>query len=217
MAQEFCGQQKLKVYQDVSADVSALMLKGLHRESDADLLAAAVQRDAEAFGRLIAKYHGLVFRVVWRATNGNIESEDIAQEAFLKLWNNPGQLREAGALKSWLARVAHNMAMDWFRNRPKGAALEEIEVADGRPSVEDNMHRDWVSNRVSAAVQALPERQKLALTLVHFEHFTQPDAAVAMELSLDALESLLARAKRALKEILANDRQELLESLQDRD
>ncbi len=201
----------------MNADLSALALQGLHPENDADLLAASARRDAAAFGRLVAKYHGLVFRVVWRITNGNVESEDIAQEAFLKLWNNPAQLREAGALKGWLARVAHNLAMDWFRHRGSGASLDDVEVADQRPSAEDNLSRDWVTRRIDVAVATLPERQKLALTLVHFEHFSQPDAAAVMELSVDALESLLARARRSLKEKLADDRQELLASLQDKE
>ena len=201
----------------MNADATVLSLKGLHLESDADLLAAAARRDATAFGKLVAKYHGLVFRVVWRITNGNVESEDIAQEAFLKLWNNPGQLREAGALKGWLVRVAHNLAMDWFRHRPASADADQVDVEDQRPSAEDNMNRDWVTTRINAAVARLPERQKQVVTLVHFEQFSQIDAARAMELSLDALESLLARARRSLKEYLAEDRQDLLGSLQEKD
>lgn len=201
----------------MNADGAVVSLKGLHLESDADLLAAATRRDAAAFGKLVAKYHGLVFRVVWRITNGNVESEDIAQEAFLKLWNNPGQLREAGALKGWLVRVAHNLAMDWFRHRPVSADAAQFEVEDQRPSAEDHLSRDWVTQRINAAVAKLPERQKQVITLVHFEQFSQPDAARAMELSLDGLESLLARARRNLKEYLAEDRQDLLGSLQDKD
>jgi RNA polymerase sigma-70 factor, ECF subfamily len=201
----------------VKAELSALTLQGLHLESDADLLAAAARRDAAAFGRLIAKYHGLVYRVVWRITNGNAESEDIAQEAFLKLWNNPAQLREAGALKGWLARVAHNLAMDWFRHRKGNADIDQIEVVDQRPTAEDNLNRDWVTTRINAAVAKLPERQKQVIMLVHFEHFSQPDAAIVMALSLDGLESLLARARRALKEQLETDKYELLSSLQDKD
>ncbi len=201
----------------MTADVSALTLKGLHHESDADLLAAAMRRDAAAFGRLVAKYHGLVYRVVWRLTNGHAEAEDIAQEAFLKLWNNPSQLREAGALKGWLMRVAHNLAMDWFRHRPTSVAEEMLDVSDSRPNAEDKLGRAWVSTRIDAAIAALPERQKLALTLVHFEQFSQADAAAAMEMSVDAFESLLARARRAMKEQLAAERQDLLASLQDKD
>jgi RNA polymerase sigma-70 factor, ECF subfamily len=201
----------------LKADATATTLQGLHLESDADLLAAAARRDAAAFGRLVAKYHGLVFRVVWRITNGNVEAEDIAQEAFLKLWKNPNQLREAGALKGWLVRVAHNLAMDWFRHRPAEASTEAFDVADSRLTAEDSLDRDWVTMRINAAVAQLPERQKQVVTLVHFEHFSQAEAAEAMELSLDALESLLARARRSLKQHLAEDRQDLLGSLQDKE
>jgi RNA polymerase sigma-70 factor, ECF subfamily len=201
----------------LSADLSALALQGLHPVSDADLLAAAVRRDATAFGHLVAKYHTLVYRVVWRFTNGCSESEDIAQEAFLRLWNNPSQVREAGAIKGWLVRVAHNLALDWFRKRNNGPALDAIDVEDQRPSAEEQLNRNWVTRRINEAVLNLPDRQKLALTLIHFEHFSQLEAAAAMELSVDAFESLLARARRALKEQLANDRQDLLESLQDKD
>lgn len=201
----------------MNADATVLALQSLHLESDADLLAAAARRDAAAFGKLVARYHGLVFRVVWRITNGNVESEDIAQEAFLKLWNNPGQLREAGALKGWLVRVAHNLAMDWFRHRPVNAEAEHFDVEDHRPTAEDTMNRDWVTARINAAVAKLPDRQKQVVTLVHFEQFSQTDAARAMELSLDALESLLARARKSLKEHLADDRQDLLGSLQDKE
>jgi RNA polymerase sigma-70 factor, ECF subfamily len=201
----------------LAIDATALAGAGLHQHADADLLAAAIRRDAKAFGLLVAKYHGLVYRVVWRMTNESSEAEDIAQEAFLKLWNNPSQVREAAALKGWLMRVAHNLAMDWFRHKPeRGTELVE-DICDKRPSAEDRMGQDWVSERLNQAVAQLPERQRLALTLVHFEQMSQVDAAAALEVSVDALESLLARARRALKLLLTDDRQDLLASVTEKD
>jgi RNA polymerase sigma-70 factor, ECF subfamily len=198
-------------------DATALTGVGLHQHADADLLAAAVRRDAKAFGMLVAKYHGLVYRVVWRMTNESPEAEDIAQEAFLKLWNNPSQVREAAALKGWLMRVAHNLVMDWFRHRPERSSVLLEDVSDTRPSTEDRMGQDWVSQRLNIAVSQLPERQRQALTLVTFEQMPQAEAAVVMELSLDALESLLARARRALKLLLTEDRQDLLAAVTEKD
>lgn len=197
----------------MKADVATLTLSGLHHESDADLLAAAVRRDAKAFGRLVARYHALVFHVVWHLTKGHAEAEDIAQEAFLKLWNNPSQIREAAALKGWLTRVAHNLAMDWFRKQPVQVSADAADVSDDRPDAESRMQKHWAGERITKAVHRLPERQRFAVTLVHFEHFTQADAAAAMELSVDAFESLLARARRALKDQLSGDRQDLLAAL----
>lgn len=201
----------------MSADATAATLASLHHDNDADLLRAAATRDAKAFGRLVAKYHTVVYRVVWRLTNGSAEAEDIAQEAFLKLWNNPAQVRDAAALKGWLMRVAHNLAMDWFRRKPDRNIDAVDDVSDGRPNAEDRMGRDWVSKRIDKAVAELPERQKQALVLAHFEQLPQGEAAEIMELSVDAFESLLARARRTLKDQLTVDRQDLLSALTEKE
>jgi RNA polymerase sigma-70 factor, ECF subfamily len=215
MAQEFCGRSELigEASQILNADTSAMALKGLHVETDADLLAAATRRDAAAFGRLVAKYHNLVYHVVWRLTKAHSEAEDIAQEAFLKLWNNPMQVREPAALKGWLARVAHNLAMDGFRRKPPRPLDDVPEVSDNRPDAETRLVKNWAGARIDQAIAQLPDRQKLALTLVHFEHFTQTEAAIAMELSIDAFESLLARGRRTLKQQLSAERNDLFAAL----
>jgi RNA polymerase sigma-70 factor (ECF subfamily) len=185
-------------------------VRGLQSVSDADLLLAAARHDQAAFREIISRHYAAVYRVVWRLTGGHADSEDIAQEAFLRLWNNPGQLRDGGALKGWLMRVAGNLAMDRFRARPTQALDAVDEPVDGRASAEDQHMQVWARTRIDQAVARLPERQRLALTLVHFEQMSNVAAADVLEVSVDALESLLARARRALKTELAADRQSLL-------
>jgi RNA polymerase sigma-70 factor (ECF subfamily) len=107
-------------------------------------------------------------------------------------------------------RVASNLAMDGFRARPIQALEAASEVSDGRPSAEETQMKSWAARRVDRAIAGLPERQRLALTLVHFEQMSNGAAATVLEVSVDALESLLARARRALKEELAADRESLL-------
>jgi RNA polymerase sigma-70 factor (ECF subfamily) len=186
---------------------------GLHGESDADLLAASARQDASAFRRLVDRHYAPVYRVVWRLTRGHADSEDIAQEAFLRLWNNPGQLREASALRSWLMRVASNLAIDRLRIQPLQAIDGAEETADSRVGAEERQLQNWARRRIDAAISKLPERQRLALAMVHFEQMSNGAAAEAMELSVDALESLLARARRALKTELAEDRRDLLSAV----
>ena len=140
----------------MNAETTALGLQGLHRGSDADLLAAAIRRDAAAFGRLVSRYHGLVYRIVWRVTKGSSEAEDIAQEAFLKLWKNPGQVREPAALKGWLVRVSSNLAMDWFRKGHGKADAEMPDVADERPNAEADLNRNWAAGRIDEAIGFCP-------------------------------------------------------------
>jgi RNA polymerase sigma-70 factor, ECF subfamily len=177
---------------------------------DADLLAAAAARNQQAFAVLISRYYQPVHRVAWRLAAGHVDAEDITQEAFLKLWNNPAQLREAAALKGWLMRVASNLVMDKYRQKPMGNIEEAEAVVDLTPLASETIDHKRIASRVDAAIASLPDRQKLALTFVHFEHMTNISAAAAMEISVDALESLLARARRGLKQILANDGRQML-------
>ena len=178
--------------------------------TDAALLQAAAQRNQQAFAIIVARYHAPVYRVAWRLNGGHVDTDDIAQETFLKLWNNPAQLREAGALKGWLMRVASNLVMDRYRQKPMLELAQAGEIADPATSAPALMDQSYVTRIIDAAITSLPDRQKMALILVHFEHMTNIAAAAAMEISVDALESLLARARRALKEKLSANGKQLL-------
>ena len=170
--------------------------------TDAALLEASARHVEPAFVVLIQRYQRDVYRVVWRISGGHADSEDIAQETFLRLWVNPAQVREAKALKGWLLRVASNMVMDRYRRKPMVNLEVAEDVVDLAPGPDGNRELSQVSRAVDAAVAQLPDRQRMALALVHFEQMSNIAAAEVMELSVDALESLLARARRRLKEIL---------------
>ena len=146
-------------------------------------------------------------------TGGAADAEDVAQEAFVKLWKNPSQVREGGALKGWLMRVASNAVIDGSRKprpapldgfaRTAGPAGEARRAAGPRPGGEE----------VDASIAALPDRQRQALSLVYFEGLSNIEAAAVMEVSVDAIESLLARARRSLKESLSAEWRDLIGGL----
>jgi RNA polymerase sigma-70 factor (ECF subfamily) len=193
---------------------AATSVSGSHPATDADLLdVAAKGRDRKAFQEIVSRHYAGVYRVVWRLTGGQAQAEDITQETFLRLWSNPAQIRDAGALRGWLVRVASNLVMDGFRAGSTRDLDSIPETADQRPDAEMESMRNWASRRIDRAVAGLPERQRLALTLVHFEQMSNGAAAAAMDVSVDALESLLARARRALKEELKTDRESLLQAM----
>ncbi|MEO9168319.1 MAG: sigma-70 family RNA polymerase sigma factor [Aestuariivirga sp.] len=178
--------------------------------TDAALLEASARHVEPAFVVLIQRYQRDVYRLVWRISGGHADSEDIAQETFLRLWVNPAQVREAKALKGWLLRVASNMVMDRYRRKPMLNIEAAEDVADKAPGPDAWRELSQVSRAVDAAVAQLPDRQRIALALVHFEQMSNIAAAEVMELSVDALESLLARARRRLKEILGPAGREML-------
>ena len=181
--------------------------------SDADLTTAVCGQDKTAFSALISRHYQAVYRVAWRACRNDADSEDVTQEAFLKLWNNPSQLRDGNAVKGWLMRVASNLIMDKFRQKPMQELEDAVHVADGSVPADAVLDRAHVSSRIDHVIAGLPERQRLALTMVHFEHLTNIAAAAAMEISVDALESLLARGRRSLKATLADDGKLLLAAI----
>ncbi|MGH6908457.1 MAG: RNA polymerase sigma factor, partial [Aestuariivirga sp.] len=124
----------------------------LQSPGDAALLAAAARGDASAFGKIVNRYYNPVYRMTWRMTGGHADSEDIAQEAFLKLWRNPAQVREAGALKGWLMRVAANAAIDKGRKRPS-ASLEAIpDMADSKALADRGLTRRSAAREVERRI-----------------------------------------------------------------
>jgi RNA polymerase sigma-70 factor (ECF subfamily) len=185
------------------------------QRDDGALLAASARGESGAFAEIVDRHFAAVYRFVWRMTNGHPDSEDIAQDAFVKLWQNPAQLREAAALKGWLMRVAANAVIDRSR-RLKPQSLEEApDVSDGRPSQEEHWAQGAAATAIDAEIARLPDRQKMALSLVYFEGMSNIEAAAAMETSVEAVESLLARARRGLKGSLEGRWRDLLDGLRE--
>jgi RNA polymerase sigma-70 factor (ECF subfamily) len=180
---------------------------------DDELLERLGRADPAAFARLVELYFQPVYRVAWRMLGGRDGAEDIAQEAFLRLWRNPRQVRDGKALKSWLMRVASNLVVDGYRRRGPVDAGELPETADDAPGPELSLRRANVAAAIDAAIAGLPERQRLALVLSHYEGCGNPEIALALDVSVEAVESLLARARRSLKAVLADRWEELLDDM----
>jgi len=179
-------------------------------DPDSTLLAAVAAGDEKAFSGLVERHYDIVYRVVWRVTSGHADTEDIVQEAFLKLWNNPTQVRHGVALRGWLIRVATNLAIDRARRKQASNLDDQPEIAASGPDALGQVLGDRSVNEINSALARLPERQRLALSLVYFENMSNIDAAASMEISVEAIESLLARARRALKVDLKDRWRDLL-------
>lgn len=140
------------------------------------------------------------------------EAEDVAQEVFLRVWREapkwqPGQAK----FETWMHRVALNLCYDRLRRRRETPDPDAgLDVADAAPSVGEVWLARQRAAKVQVALSALPERQRAAIVLCHFEAMTNIEAAEALEISVEALESLLARGRRALKAALADVAQDLI-------
>lgn len=182
---------------------------------DADLLARSAKGEQAAFRQLLARYLPRLVATARRILGGDAEAEDVAQEAALRLWRNAARIEvgEAG-VGGWLYRVTTNLALDKIRGRRTDGpdALEFMTVpADQQRKL---VERD-LGARVDKELQALPERQRLALVLCHYEGLSMSDAGEAMSISAEAIESLLARGRRTLRGALASEWRALLPSAED--
>jgi RNA polymerase sigma-70 factor (ECF subfamily) len=180
-----------------------------------DLLARLARRDEAAFAELIGRYFDRVHRIAWRVLGGAADAEDVAQEAFLKAWTAPGQIRDGRAIGAWLSRVATNLALDRLRRRRPESPAELPDLVDPRAAADRGLERATLETELADALAALPDRQRAALVLVHFEGLGNLEAAATLGVSIEAVESLLARARRNLKLAFADRWKELVAELSD--
>ncbi len=191
---------------------NVVALRPLPRSADGELLAGIRRGEAPAFRELMQRHLNSVLATARRIVGDAAEAEDIAQEAFLRLWRGADGVEAIGdTLLPWLRRVASNLAIDRLRKARRLDVTDELpDQPDQARQLQTLETRDTAA-RVEAALASLPERQRLAVGLFHFEELSQREVAQAMEISEDALESLLARGRRKLREILKDDWRELLD------
>ena len=163
------------------------------------LMRRVADRDIAAYRELVDANLPRIARFAERFLGNASEAEDVAQETFLKLWTAAASFTPQAKPSTWLFRIAHNLCIDRYRKRRDEGPLDQHAGAD-RPS--GLFARKQTSEAVQRALAELPDRQRAAITLVHYEGMAAQEAAGVLEVSVEALESLLSRARRSLKERL---------------
>lgn len=172
-------------------------------DPDAQLLARLLRGDQAAFAVLVDRHLPALHRLAQRLLGSVAEADDVTQDAFLRAWEHAGSWRPGGARYStWLYQVTLNLCRDRLRaRRPSDDLIESL--PDRGPMPDQQLAETQRFGSLSLALADLPERQREALVLFHYEGLSQQEAARAMGVSEDALESLLSRARRGLKQRLA--------------
>jgi RNA polymerase sigma-70 factor (ECF subfamily) len=182
--------------------------------TDEALLAAYAAGDGAAARVLVGRLAPRILRLARRLLADPAEAEDVTQEALLRLWQMAPRWQAQGASPAtWLHRVAVNLATDRLRRRRGpglGPGLDEIdEPEDDTPGPAEALIQADRLAALDAALARLPDRQRAAVVLRHLEGMTNPEIALELGIGVEAVESLTARGKRRLAQLLAGRRDDL--------
>jgi len=171
-------------------------------DDDERLMARVGQGDAAACAALVHRHLGRMVAFAARVLGDAAEAEDVAQDVFERVWTTAPRWEPRAKLSTWLHRVAMNLCLDRIARRREQALDEVPEPLDPKPSLLSAAVASDLGRHVQAALLALPERQRLAITLCHHQGFSGREAAEILGVGERALESLLSRGRRAMRERL---------------
>jgi RNA polymerase sigma-70 factor, ECF subfamily len=175
-------------------------------DPDAALVARVGARDESAVRLLVARKLPRLLALAAHMLGDRAEAEDVAQETFLRIWKQAPNWREGEAkFDTWLHRVVLNLCYDRMRGRREELVDTLPEVCDPKPEPALQAEHRSRDARVRQALAALPVRQREALVLQYYQGMSNLETADLMGITVDALESLLARARRNLRAQLAGD------------
>ncbi len=173
-------------------------------DPDEDLVARVGRGDDVAVRQITIAKLPRILALATRLLRDQAEAEDVAQEVFVRVWRHARRWQPGRALfDTWLHMVTLNLCRDRLRRRREHPVAHVVEQIDPAPAADQAISDGEDANAVAAAVAALPDRQREAILLVHYQDLTNIAAAEAMQVSVEALESLLARGRRSLRRTFA--------------
>jgi RNA polymerase sigma factor (sigma-70 family) len=161
--------------------------------------------DEAAFGALMERWELPVKRLIARIVLNASEAEELAQEAFVRVWQQREKFRSGAAFRPWVFSIAVNLARNrlrWWRKRPS------VSLDEGRPEFSDGetaagrVEREERAQAVRTAVAGLPVDLRTALVLFEYEELPQAEIATALGCTMKAVESRVARAREKLRAVL---------------
>ena len=184
-------------------------------QTDADVMLRVKAGDDSAFDYLVQKYRRPMVNFMYRMAHNAAGAEDLAQEVFLRVYRSRESYEASAKFTTWLYRIATNLAVNHARDtrheRPENqVSLDEpdeesgrtLDVPDAAPSVEENLVRRERVAAIRQRVEALPERQRIAVVMHKYQQMDYRQIADVLKLSESATKSLLFRAYETLREQL---------------
>jgi RNA polymerase sigma factor (sigma-70 family) len=169
-------------------------------DPDGDLVRRVGEGDPHAVEALVARKLPRMTALAQRVLGDRAEAEDVVQEVFLRVWKSAAAWRPGAArFDTWMHRVAYNLCTDRLRKRREVPLPETWDAPDPQPLADAEISAEQQSDAVGRALGSLAPRQREAIVLTYYQELPNREAAALMGIGVDALESLLARGRRALK------------------
>jgi len=162
--------------------------------------------DRGAYDYLVSKYIKRVVSIAWNIVRNPHDAEDLAQEAFVKAFENIGRFRTGEPFGPWIYRIVTNLALDVLKHRSRfrHEELTSAEPAARRDAADLRATSDEIADRVDRALESLPEMQRVVARLSLVEDFDHSEIAKMMKLSEGTVRSHLSLARKKLREELAD-------------
>jgi len=181
-------------------------MKSLDSLADEQLMERIAKGDKRAFDWLVRQHLPRAYAIARRVLMNAPDAEEAAQDAFTKLWVHAGDWQPGKAkFSTWFYRIVTNAALDIARKKKLPTSSDETLLAmqaDDTASIEDRLSEADERERVQAALTTLTPAQRAAVSLCYFEEMSNPEAARAMGVHVKALEGLLVRARKTLRDVL---------------
>ena len=178
-------------------------------DSDIELMLRTKSGDDGAFSELMRRHYKGVVNYIYRFTNLRDNSEDLAQEVFLRIYRSAGQYRPEAKFSTWLYKIATNVSLTYVKKKSNNnVSLDEIDDggdATGNPDLDiadDILYRKEMMNAIFEAMESLPEREKVAIMLCKYEGLSYEEVAQVLECTVGAVKAYVHRGRMKLIERL---------------
>ena len=179
-------------------------------ELDRSTLASARQGDPEAFRQIVEAYQGLIYNVCYRHVYHRDRADDLAQECFIRLYENFDQYDLSRPFRPWFMRLAVNAILNRLRSEKRFQSVAVLETLDGidrgaadnDPSPAAQAASAEGRKRIRQEVQALPPEHRTAVALHYFEEMSLGEIAQSLSTPVGTVKTWLYRARDRLKQRL---------------
>jgi RNA polymerase sigma-70 factor, ECF subfamily len=186
------------------------------QDEDKNLLDRLAAGDEVAFRLLAERHVDRAYAIALRIVGNSADAEDVVQDTMLKVWTHRGRWQHGRAkFSTWLYRVVSNRCID-LRRKPRTENVDAVpEVADTQLDASSVIERNEIGILLEAAMQRLPEQQRLAVILSYHESMSNGEIADVMDTTVAAVESLLKRGRQQLREMLRRHERDLRSAFTD--